>query len=193
MDFPDLHKFTNERLLRAGKLLIAQPMLNDSTFSRTVIYLCEHNKQGTIGFVLNQPTNVNINDVLPAFPAPELPISHGGPVQLDTLHVLHRNPDELEGNEVANGVYWGASLESLQEYINSVLFNDEELRLFVGYSGWSAGQLEQELKDGSWLIADMPNSIVFDTTPEDVWKKAIYSLGNEYRYLLNMPVDPNLN
>lgn len=193
MEFADINKFTDKKLLQAGKLLIAQPFLADNTFFRTVIFLCEHSDEGALGFVLNQPTNVNINDVLPEFPAPDLPIDHGGPVQLDTLHIIHRTPGILGGTDVGKGVYWGASLDALRDFINDDSFDRTALRLFVGYSGWSPGQLENELKENSWLITDMSSDMIFDVAPENVWKQAIYSLGAKYRYLAGLPVDPNLN
>lgn len=193
MEFPDLHRFSNKELLSAGKVLIAQPFMSDSTFSRSVVLLCEYSKEGALGFVLNQPTNVNINDVLPEFPSPDLPISHGGPVQLDTLHIIHKSPMVLGGTEVDKGVYWGATLDALQDFINDESFTESSLRLFVGYSGWSPGQLENELKEGSWLITNLADNMVFNTDPDDLWKNAIYSLGNEYRYIANLPVDPSLN
>lgn len=193
MEFADLHKFMDKKLLKPGKLLIAQPFLADSTFSRSVIFLCEHSDEGALGFVLNQPTNVNITDVLPEFDAPVLPINHGGPVQLDTLHIIHKAPGSLGGTEVKSGVYWGASLESLQSFVYDKAFSADELRLFVGYSGWSPGQLENELKEGSWLITDVTQDVIFSTDADEVWKKAIYSLGHDYRYLANMPIDPGLN
>lgn len=193
MEFADINKFTDKDLLGAGKLLIAQPFLADNTFSRSVIFLCEHSDEGALGFLLNQPTNVNINDVLPEFPAPELPINHGGPVQLDTLHIIHRSPGVLGGTEVKNGIFWGASLDGLQLFLNSDAYNAAALRLYVGYSGWSPGQLEDELKEGSWLVTDTSADMIFDTDPENVWRSAIYSLGRKYRYLAGLPVDPNLN
>lgn len=193
MDFLDLTKLTNVELLSAGKLLIAQPFMSDSTFARTVVFLCEHGDEGALGFVLNHPTDVNVGDLLPDMYAPALNVNHGGPVQLDTLHVLHRIPENIGGIEVRNGVYWGGSFDRLQETINLNGCSDTDVRLFVGYSGWSPGQLEDEMKEGSWLIADVSQDVLFETDADNIWEKAIYSLGSEYSYLANMPADPSLN
>lgn len=192
IQLPDIGKLTDAGLLKAGKLLIAHPLLSDSTFSRSVVFLCEHGVEGTIGFVLNQPTNVNIGDLLPEV-STEIHVNHGGPVQLDTLHILHRLPASIGGIEIQNGVCWGGSFDILQDMAltHSDLYND--IRLFVGYSGWSPGQLERELLEGSWLIGNVSQQVVFNTHPGDVWKVAIESLGSQYRYLLNMPKDPLLN
>jgi len=193
MDFLDLHKLTNVNLLAAGKLLIAQPFMSDSTFARSVVLLCEHGKDGALGFVLNQPTDVNIGDLLPDMYAPLMNVNHGGPVQLDTLHVLHRIPDTIGGTEVKEGVYWGGSFELLQETISMQSGVEADVRLFIGYSGWSPGQLENEMKEGSWLVADVSQDVMFERDASKIWKKAIYSLGADYRYLANMPADPSLN
>lgn len=193
MNFPDIHKLTNDKLLKAGKLLIAQPLMADANFSRTVVFLCEHGIEGALGFVLNHPTSVSLGDLLPDVYSSELNVNHGGPVQLDTLHILHRIPETIGGLEIKKGVYWGGSFKVLQDMMLDTEETASNIRLFVGYSGWSPGQLERELKEGSWLIGDATQDVVFDTHPDEVWKKAILSLGAEYRFLANMPTDPNLN
>lgn len=193
MEFADIHKFSDVKLLEPGKLLIAQPFMADSTFSRSVVLLCEYSKEGALGFILNHPTDVLLSEVLPDFTDSELILHQGGPVQLDTLHILHNIPGTFEGSELLDDVYWGGSLDTLHDYLLNDGQEEQKLKLFVGYSGWSPGQLENELKEGSWLIADAPGNLVFDNNPDDIWKKAVLSLGNEYKYITGMPVDPSLN
>ncbi len=183
----------NIDLLRSGKLLIAQPFLQDTHFARSVVFLCEYGQEGSLGFVLNQPTTVNIGDLLPELYYPSLNVNHGGPVQLDTLHMLHRIPATIGGVEVNNGVYWGGSFDALQAHGSDGTLNTSDIRLFVGYAGWSPGQLENEIREGSWLVADVTHQVVFDTVPEEVWKAAVLSLGKEFSHLVNMPVNPGLN
>lgn len=193
MEFPDINKFSDQSLLQAGKVLIAQPFMADASFSRTVVLLCEYGDEGALGFILNQPTSVGLSDVLPDFPETGLLLNQGGPVQLDTLHILHNIPDVFEGTEVLNSVYWGGSLETLHDYIALNPQDENKLKLFVGYSGWSPGQLENELKEGAWLIADVPGQLIFNTSHTEIWKESILTLGEEYRFLTGMPIDPNLN
>lgn len=193
MVFADLHKLTDATLLKAGKILIAQPFMADATFSRSVVFLCEYGAEGAIGFVLNHPTSVGIGELLPDMYGADLNVNHGGPVQLDTLHILHRIPQTIGGIEIQQQVYWGGSFETLQDMTTTEAAIADDVRLFVGYSGWSPGQLENELKEGSWLIGDVSQEVVFDTQPADVWKKAVYALGKEYAYLANMPIDPAHN
>lgn len=177
----------------AGKLLIAEPLLNDPNFSRTVILICEHNDEGTIGFILNHATTVTLGDVLPELDNINLPLYQGGPVSLDTLHMLHRMENVFHGKEIAKGIFWGGTFDSLEGVATQNDFNANDIRLFVGYSGWSPGQLENELETGSWIVTEVTPTILFDTAPRDIWKAAIATLGREYNYLVNMPINPQLN
>lgn len=180
-------------LPKAGRLLIAEPFLSDPNFARSVILICEHGSGGTVGFTLNKPTEHSLGDLLPELYSPLVTVFHGGPVQVDTLHMLHRTPLLFGGNEVVDGVYWGGSYEALKEAVTTDSFQSIDLRLFVGYSGWEPGQLQQELKDGSWIVAEVPGELLFDTETKELWRSAIDSLGRDFAYLKNMPINPQLN
>lgn len=180
-------------LPKAGRLLIAEPFLTDPNFARSVILLCEHSDEGTVGFTLNRPTEHTLGDLLPELYTPLLTVFQGGPVQMDTLHMLHRTPGLFGGNEVIPGVYWGGSYEALQDAVNANACQPLDLRLFVGYSGWQPGQLQKELQDGSWIVADVPGKLLFDTDTDELWRSAIDSLGRDFAYLKNMPLNPQLN
>ncbi len=193
MDFLNLSRPVNDKKLVAGNLLIAEPFLADPNFSRAVVLLCEHNEEGSVGFILNRPTQLTVGDLLPDLSSKWLNISQGGPVQLDTLHMLHRIPSMLGGNKVANGVYWGGSYETLEKVVFDENIHDNDLKLLLGYAGWSAGQLEKEIDEGSWMVTDPTGNILFDTAPESMWKSSIALLGKEYAYLANMPLNPQLN
>jgi putative transcriptional regulator len=181
------------RELKAGQLLIAEPFLADPNFARSVILLCEHNDEGSVGFIINKPTQLTLGDLLPELYTPQLGIGQGGPVQLDTLHMLHRMPEEYGGNEIIPGVYWGGSYEALQNSILNNTYHPVDLRLFVGYAGWTAGQLEKEAKEGSWMVVDLNENILFETDPDKMWRSAIELLGKEYAFLANLPLNPQLN
>lgn len=193
MNFIHLNNKTNDVPPTAGKLLIAEPLLGDPNFSRTVVLLCEHNDEGTIGFVLNQPTTFVLDDIVPDILAPDLPVFLGGPVQPETIHIIHRMPDVLGGIHVAGDIYWGGSYEVLIQLIKSKEYEPSRIKVFIGYSGWSAGQLEKEMEEGTWLLADTKDELVFETDHKDVWKESIGLLGKNYSYLANVPIDPQLN
>jgi putative transcriptional regulator len=107
--------------------------------------------------------------------------------------MLHRNPLAFGGTEISNGVYWGGSYEALQDSVSHNSYQTMDLRLFVGYSGWGAGQLEKELQEGSWIVADVLPELIFETDPDQLWRRAIESLGREFKHIVNMPVNPQLN
>ena len=195
MNYENHRDHTNPVPPAKGKLLIAEPFLHDEDFARSVVFLCEHTDEGTIGFVLNQPTSLTLGDLLVQLDNPEIPlvIYNGGPVQPETLHIIHRIPDLLGGLPVAKGVYWGGSYEKLQQLIQETKYKEADLRLFIGYSGWSAGQLKKEMEEGSWLVGDVTEELMFDTDPHVVWKHAVAGLGKDYAFLANMPIDPQLN
>lgn len=176
-----------------GRLLIAEPLLTDPNFARSVIYICEHGSEGTVGFALNKPTLHTLGDLLPDLYTPLLPVFQGGPVQMDTLHLLHRTPALFGGNEISPGVYWGGSYDALQHAVADNAYQPMDMRLFVGYSGWSAGQLEAEIASGAWIVANVDQHLLFDTDTDKLWRSAIQSLGKEFAFLMNVPLNPQLN
>jgi len=180
--------------LKAGQLLIAEPLLNDANFTRSVILLCEHGEAGSVGFVLNQATDTKLGNLVHGVPGKGPVVYNGGPVQPETLHLMHRLPEQLSGGKkIADGIYWGGSFEDLYDLTTGDSYNEADLRLFVGYSGWAPGQLEEEIKEGTWLIANATEDLLFHTNYEDVWKQAIALLGKKYAYLAHIPTDPQLN
>src|SRR5690606_31690531 len=143
---------------------------------------------GTLGFVLNIETDLRLGDILVELSASTEPIYQGGPVQHDTLHILHQIPEKLDGKPVTENIYWGGSFDKLQETILTHDYKPERIKLFLGYAGWAAGQLDAEMAEGTWLVADANEDIVFHTPPHEIWKKAIQLLGNDYRYLAELPI-----
>jgi putative transcriptional regulator len=177
-----------------GILLIANPFLKDPNFSRTVIFICENEAGGAFGFVLNKPFPQKLSELLPEMEGLDLPVYSGGPVQGDSLHFLHQYPDLIAGGqEVCKGVYWGGNFESLQIHLKNRDIQGNRIRFFIGYSGWSEGQLDHEMKEDSWLTVEATRKLVFETKPEDIWKESLHHLGGEYTMLVNYPTDPQLN
>ncbi|MEO9020922.1 MAG: YqgE/AlgH family protein [Ginsengibacter sp.] len=177
-----------------GILLIANPFLKDPNFSRTVIFICENETVGAFGFVLNKPLPQNLHDVLPDLSGINPPLYSGGPVQGDSLHFLHQYPDMISGGEkVLDEIYWGGNFESLQIHLKNNDLDKNKIRFFIGYSGWSEGQLDYEMKEGSWLTVMATRKLIFETAPEDVWKESLNQLGGDYKMMINYPTDPQLN
>lgn len=177
-----------------GILLIANPFLKDPNFSRTVIFICENMTEGTFGFVLNKQFSRNLSEIIPDMDMPDLPVYMGGPVQPDSLHFIHQYPELISGGEeIFDGVYWGGNFESLQIHLKNNDISSDKIRFFIGYSGWTEGQLDQEIKDESWLTVNATRKLIFETDARDTWKESLNYLGGEYKMLINFPIDPQLN
>lgn len=177
-----------------GTLLIANPFLKDPNFSRTVIFLCDHTNEGSFGFILNKKFPKNLEELLPDLTISTFPVFQGGPVQKDALHFLHEYPELIGGGEeVLNNVFWGGNFESLLSNLKNNDIDSSRIRFFIGYSGWSEGQLENELKEESWLTVKATRKLIFDTKPGDIWKNALKHLGGNYEMMINFPIDPQLN
>ena len=177
-----------------GTLLIANPFLKDPNFIRSVIFLCEHKEEGSFGFVLNKLYPKTVGELIPELNDFDIPVYYGGPVQKDTIHFLHQYPDLIPGGEeVLPGVYWGGNFESLVSYVKNNDIDFNKIRFFIGYSGWSEGQLDGELKEKSWLTVDAIKNLLFNNKPEDTWKESLKHLGGDYEMMINFPIDPQLN
>ena len=177
-----------------GILLISDPFLRDPNFMRTVVFLCEHQDQGSFGFVLNRRYENTIDELIPELDGHKIPVYYGGPVQMDTIHFLHQYPDEIPGGlEVINGVYWGGDFEKVVEMIKNEQLEQNKIRFYIGYSGWSGGQLDDELKEKSWLTVKATRKLVFHGKFEEIWKESLKHLGGDYEMMINFPIDPQLN
>lgn len=178
----------------AGTLLIADPFLKDPNFLRTVIFLCEHQEAGSLGFVLNRAYKNTLDELIPEMEGHPLPVFFGGPVQLDTIHFLHQYPDKVPGSiKVIDGIYWGGEFERVIDLIKDGSIEPNKIRFFIGYSGWSDGQLANELKEKSWLTVNATRKLVFHRKIEDIWKDALKHLGGDFEMMINFPIDPQLN
>lgn len=175
--------------LQKGRLLVAAPFLLDPRFSRTVILLCEHNDEGSFGLVLNNRTDTCLEEIIPEAYGNKRPIYQGGPVQTDTMHLLHNYPAILGGNKIIDGLYWGGVFEIAYQQKTS----EKDIKLFMGYAGWGEGQLEAEVAIGSWIVTEATPSFVLDTDGSTLWRRVVATLGSQYAYLANAPVNPQLN
>ena len=178
----------------AGILLIADPFLKDPNFLRTVVLLCEHQQQGSFGFVLNKQYEQKLDELITDFEGFSLPVYYGGPVQMDSIHFLHEYPDLIpESVKVNDGIYWGGNFESVKILIKNNRIDLAKIKFFIGYSGWGDGQLDDELKEKSWLTVSANRKLVFTTPNDEIWKDSLKELGGKYEMMINYPIDPQLN
>jgi putative transcriptional regulator len=191
MDFFD---YSNKIKPDAGRLLISEPYLPDPNFERTIILLCEHNDSGSVGFVLNKPSLSKLNDLISDLSQMENVLCIGGPVQQDTLHFLHRCPDIDGAIEVSEGIFWGGEFEQLVDRIESQQMGVDDIKFFIGYSGWSPGQLDEEIKMNSWIVSsEVSEELIFETPVDEMWRLTLKRMGGRFSMYSNYPVDPSLN
>lgn len=158
------------------------PQMLDPNFTRTVVLLCQHNDNGAFGLVMNRPLvtsgRVTVNIDPPLSTDRELEVWVGGPVEPERSWILVGNDAEDEdarGMTIADRLHLSTSPDLLRRLLAPV--PPPDVRLIVGYSGWSAGQLEAELEASAWLIGEADRDLIFDTPPEQMWEKAIRRLG----------------
>jgi len=176
-----------------GILLLAEPFMADPNFKRTVVFICENQKSGSVGFILNRPMPLKLSEAVEDIYNFDATLYFGGPVQTDTLHFLHNVP-ELEGCiRIIDGLYWGGNFEALKAMINAGQVKPENFRFFLGYSGWDMSQLDHELAEHSWITYPAKASHVFKIKPDRLWKEVLKEMGGEYAMMVNFPEDPTLN
>jgi putative transcriptional regulator len=190
----EFFKYKNKIKPEKGRLLISEPFLPDPNFERTVVLLCEHNDEGSFGFVLNKPSIVKLNEVMEDMTAIESVVYVGGPVQQDTLHFIHRHSGVNNAVEITGHVYWGGDFENLLVLCDTKQISATDIRFFLGYSGWGPGQLDSELEQDSWIVCDfVSDQLLFETEPDMMWRKALENMGGRFSVYSNYPTDPRLN
>jgi putative transcriptional regulator len=177
-----------------GKILISEPFLNDPNFKRTIILLAEHSAEGSVGFVLNKPTEVKISQMIKDFPDFNSLVYYGGPVQLNTLQFIYRGENIIEGSiEIMPGLYWGGSFEILQTLIESDSVSPEDFRFFLGYSGWDEDQIDAEIELNSWIVTESRIDDIFSDEPDKLWREVLKKMGKKFAILASFPENPSVN
>ena len=178
-----------------GDLLISEPYLPDPNFDRTVVLICEHDKNGTFGYILNQLSETSIGELIIDLEGNMHPVYVGGPVQQDTLHFIHKSRDNsIGGQEIGPGLFWGGDYERVIELIKLGLISDSEFRFFMGYSGWGMHQLQNEIDTKSWFIYKNPSTdMLFETPAGELWQTILNNLGGKFRMISKYPTDPRMN
>lgn len=180
--------------VQSGILLISDPFLKDPNFMRTVVLLCEHQEsEGSFGLVLNKPMNLNLEDIVDQADGLTIPVFNGGPVQKDSLHFIHRQPELLGGSPITSDIFWGGDFQKVLDFLHAQVLQADDIRFFVGYSGWEKDQLAGELTEKSWITRPANTQLVFPKNSQQVWKQALADMGGEYSQMINYPIDPQLN
>ena len=185
---------TNNVEPQKGRILIAEPFLSGHYFNRSVVLLVAHSDKGAVGFILNKKVELPIHDAFPDFPDFETTVYLGGPVSTDSIYFIHKLGDRIPGSiHVIGDLYWAGDFEVIKKEINLGMIDPSDIRFFLGYSGWDAGQLEEELKEDSWLVTDVDQESVMVDHDQDSWFEFVKRAGSRYTVWENFPENPSFN
>ena len=174
-----------------GKLLVSSPALHDPNFRKTVVLIAHHDEEGAMGLVLSRPSDVPAADAVPSLehlPGARDPVFVGGPVQPEAFMVLAEFEDVGEAAAPIMGGLGFMPADSEPDDLSIV-----RMRLFAGYSGWGAGQLDAELAEDSWIVVDALPADAFADDPDELWRAVLHRKGGAFELMENMPFDPGLN
>ena len=178
---------------KKGRILISEPNMSDDNFKLAVLIIARHNEQESIGFIINKKTEFTINDVVEHFPKINANIYIGGPVERNRLYFIHSLGNQIKNSiKISENLYWSGDFETLKNQIEEGKVKANQIRFFAGYSGWSAGQLEQELDSETWIVANS-DTISLDSNEKNMWRNCMKKLEKDYAIWSNMNKDFNLN
>ena len=177
--------------MMVGKLLVAHPsILGDPSFSRSVILLAQHNNNSAIGFIINEPTDYKLNDLLPELNI-NIPVFFGGPVETDSLFYVHQFKNITNAKKIRNGVFWGGDLDEIISHLKNNIDQFLKIKFLLGYSGWSSEQLKKECGNKNWI--NIKNNYDVFQIENGLWEKIIMEIGGEISIYASAPKNPSLN
>ena len=187
--------FKNNRKATQGCLLLSDPFINDPYFTRVAILLCRHNKKETFGFVLNNFIELDLQKIGDIFGESPTKISIGGPVEPGNLFYIHTLGDKIKDAEnILGNLYFGGVYESLIDLVQKEPELMKDIRFFIGYAGWDYQQLEDEMKEHSWVaVTNITENEIISMPSDDFWKQCMIKQGPKFQMISQFPLDPNDN
>lgn len=178
-----------------GSILMAQPYMESSHFKESVILITDHDdRNGTVGFIINKSLNITMSDVVEGFSDIELELHYGGPVQTDTLHFIHQYGHLLKDSiPITEHLFWGGDFTQLKVLIREKIIDPSGIRFYLGYSGWSPGQLRDEYQEGTWMVSEIDINYLFKKRLSEIWPQAVYNLGDKFEVISEIPNHTNWN
>ena len=179
---------------KKGRLLISEPSLYEATFFKSVILLTHHTDEESIGLILNQPTSIKIGDIFKKISSCKFPLYIGGPVAKNSIQFIHTLGKKISNSiKIIDDLYWGGDFKEIIELINTGIISNKEIRFFSGYSGWDSNQLNQEIKEKSWITSRARKDICMQYSDHNLWSKIMKNSASKYAIWANMPTNPHLN
>lgn len=179
-----------------GSFLLSEPFLQDPYFNRAVISMCSVDaKDGAFGFIVNKPLDITLQDVLENAGDLDAPLHFGGPVSPEILHVIHPFGGIMVPNSkrILDGLYWTTNFEAVRDILNTNNAKQDQCKFLLGYAGWDFDQLEEEIKERTWVTTTGDKTDCFDNSNEETWSRLMRNLGGDYSILANAPANPILN
>jgi putative transcriptional regulator len=190
MDF----SFKNVNKPAKGVLLLSDPFSHDEHFTRSVVLLCDHNTEGTFGLVLNNYLDFPAQAIHEEMALISQRVSIGGPVDKENIFYFHQFEHVSGSLKVSDKLYFGGSFEEVLNHIKNSPWDTDKVRIFIGYSGWSEGQLEKELENNAWLVVeDYKLEQIMDTHNDSLWKDLMSEQGKKFKLLAEFPLHPEYN
>lgn len=181
--------------MNTGTLLVATPsVMGDVNFHRAVVLLVNHKDSGSIGFILNKKIEYTLDEVMDGVQSKQ-PLYFGGPVEPDNLFYIHTLGNQISNSiPITESLYWNGDFEQVIQLMDAGKLNPDHIRFFLGYSGWSEGQLEAELEDKSWELFSVKSPLELIKMPtEQMWQECMATLGGSYLLWSNAPDNPSFN
>tara|TARA_B110000858_G_C17700073_1_gene425486 strand:- start:378 stop:962 length:585 start_codon:yes stop_codon:yes gene_type:complete len=192
ISFANISKLNNLKP-KKGRLLLAEPFMDDNHFARSVIYMCEHNKTGSYGFILNNNLNIKLDEIIPDIEIPNISVHYGGPVNSSNLFFLHQLGDIIENSvKISDEIWTSGDFNQIIEFINMGILDINKLKFFLGYSGWTNNQLATEFDSNSWIATEIIEENIFSKN-EDLWKEVLLNRGGKLKAIANFPINPKDN
>jgi putative transcriptional regulator len=184
----------NQAKPNKGVCLISEPFSPDSYFGRSIVLLTEHHEtEGSVGYIINKPVDIQLNELFPDFPPFPAQCYLGGPVNPETIHYLHTRPDILpSSNQVLDNIYWGGDFDNLRVQIEQGHISPKEIKFYLGYSGWAPEQLKQEIDEKFWIVTKIAAEKIMHAD-KNIWKKVLKEMGDSYALWADAPLNPAMN
>ena len=185
---------TDHKIPSRGDSLLSEPFLSDETFGRSVVLIIDNNTEGSMGLIVNKPLPFLVNDIIKEFQyLNDIPLFCGGPLGEDMLFFLHSIPEISDSIPLNDNLYFNGNFTEIKRYILQGNPIEGKIRFFLGYSGWTEGQLQQEIEENTWVIGHTLSEQVLQESHTLLWQQAMNRLGDKYQTWSRFPQIPSLN
>lgn len=180
--------------IEKGKFLISDPFLPGPIFDRSIVYIVEHGNEGTIGYIVNKPSNLYPDELIKDIYNFSGQLYIGGPVGETSVNFLHNLGALIPKSRViTKSISWGGDFTAVKALINLGVASADSIKFFVGYSVWAKGQLQDEIEDNAWIVADLPDTAILSNNTTHSWEISMRSLGGIFETWASFPKSPNHN